>query len=361
MQKIASLHGSRNRGKYLLAVTHRGSSPLPSESSDTIAFKRLAVVGAWAPHRSEDAIVRAARRAGLVAKAFDVLHQTQRFKGLAKPFIERAIERFEPDFILCTRHAWLLGPDRLRRLLHGRRSAFWYFDTHEIPGVAALGRLCDVMYTTYANQRARYRALGVAEVKFLPQALDQDLERPAERILDADRCDVSFVGSGQYPYRWPLLEAIAGSFTLQIRGPGWENAPATLPVVGGAVYTTRLAEVIGAASVSLGANSVAEQEDEYASASDRMWKIMACGGAYLGPYIRGIEALAQDRVHCRWYRTTEECLTIARELLDDASERGAMAARGRIHAVTNHSYDARLPLLLRGEEQPLDTSAQQES
>ncbi|MEP6591155.1 MAG: glycosyltransferase [Gemmatimonadota bacterium] len=325
-------------------------SPLP--------YRRLAVLGAWAPHRSEDAIVRAARRLGLTAKPFDILRQHRRFGALALPFMERAVERFNPDFILCTRHAWRLGPNRLKRLFSGRASALWYFDAHEVPGVTELGRLCDAMYTTYAGQREQYRLGGVPVVRFLPQALDSDLERPAERVLPGDVCDVSFVGSGQYRYRWPLLERVAQRFALQIRGPGWEEAPMTLPVAGGAVYTTRLAEVIAGAAVSLGANSVPAQDHERASASDRMWKVMACGGAYLGPHVPGIEALAVDGVHCRWYRTTDECLAIIAELLADAPARRAMAARGHAHAVAHHSYDARLPLLLRGEEFPLESAAQ---
>ncbi|MEO5800898.1 MAG: glycosyltransferase [Gemmatimonadales bacterium] len=332
-------------------------SPEPSLAT-VIPWRRLAVVGAWAPHRSEDAIVRAARRLGLTARPFDVLRQNRRFGALGRAWMERAIGQFDPDFMLCTRHAWLLGPERIARLLNGRVSAFWYFDAHEVPGVAELGRLCGAMYTTYANQREHYRALGVKTVRFLPQALDADLEKPAEQLRDEDRCEVSFVGSGQYPYRWPLLEQVARHFALQIRGPEWEDAPATLPVVGGAVYTSRLAEVIGGAAVSLGANSVAAQDDEHASASDRMWKVMACGGAYVGPYVPGIESLARDREHCRWFRTDDECIAIIRELLDQPQERVAMAARGRAHALANHSYDARLPLLLTGREQPLESASQ---
>lgn len=321
-------------------------------------FQRLAVLGAWAPHRSEDAIVRAARRLGLAARPFDVLRQTRRFGRLGRSLVERAVKRFDPDFILCTRHAWLLGPERLARLLSGRASAFWYFDAHEVPGVVELARLCDAMYTTYANQREHYLAQGVAVVRFLPQALDADLEKPSARVLPADNCEVSFVGSGQYPYRWPLLERVAREFTLQIRGPGWEGAPHTLPVVGGAVYTSRLAEVIAGAAVSLGANSVPAQDSERASASDRMWKVMACGGAYVGPYVRDIEALAQDRVHCRWYRTADECVAVLGELLANPAERKAMAERGRAHALAHHSYDARLPVLLSGGEQSLDATSQ---
>ena len=62
------------------------------------------------------------------------------------PLLERRISAFEPDAVVLTRHAIRLGEDRLRRVLHGRYSAFWYFDLRipPLPEVVRLGRLADV-------------------------------------------------------------------------------------------------------------------------------------------------------------------------------------------------------------------------
>lgn len=321
-----------------------------------LSIHRLAIIGAWAPHRSEDAIVRAARRMGLAAICFDALRRVRQIGPLASPLIERAVNRFDPDFILCTRHAWLLGRPRLERLLRGRRSAFWFFDAVEHEGVVTLGQLCDTMYTSYANQRQLWQSRGVPEVRFLPQAIDPDIEKPASTLLAEDACDASFIGSGQYPHRWPLLAAVASVCDLKIWGPSWRSAPRDLPVVGGGLQVVgeRFAQVVGASAVSLGANAVPEQDHELASASDRMWKIFGCGGAYLGPWLPGIETMARDGEHCRWYRSTEECIAELRDLLARPEERSAMAARGRAHALAHHTYDARLRMLLAGQEMPLD-------
>lgn len=319
-------------------------------------MRRLAILGAWAPHRSEDAIARAARRLGIEARCFDVLRRTRQFGPLAPPVLACQIARFDPDFILCTRHAWRLGLPRLRTLLHGRRSALWYFDAIEHDGVVELGQTCGAMYTTYAAQRAFWRERGVPIVRFLPQALDSDLERPAAVLRDDDRCDASFIGSGQYPHRWPLLQAVAQAVQLKVWGPYWEGAPSDIPVAGGKIVGERFAQVVGASVVSLGANAVPAQDVEVASASDRMWKILACGGAYVGPHVPGIEALAADGVHCRWYRSTEECVAIVRELVEHPEQARAMAARGRAHALAHHTYDERLKLLLADQEMPLPTS-----
>jgi hypothetical protein len=313
-------------------------------------------VGAWAPHRSEDAIARAARRLGIEARCFDILRRTRQFGPVAPPVLAHQIACFDPDFILCTRHAWHLGLPRLRTLLRGRRSAFWFFDAIEHEGVVALGQACDAMYTTYAAQRPLWRERGVPVVRFLPQALDPDLERPAEVLRDDDRCDASFIGSGQYPHRWRLLQAVAHAVHLKVWGPYWAGAPSDIPVVGGKIVGERFAQVVGASIVSLGANAVPEQDVEVASASDRMWKILACGGAYVGPYVPGIESLAADGEHCRWYRRTDECVAIVRELVAHPERARAMAERGRAHALAHHTYDERLKLLLADQEMPLPTS-----
>ena len=321
--------------------------------STPIRFRRLAVLGAGAPHNDEVAYARAAQRLGVEARVFDVQHWHRRLGALAPPLLERRIERFEPDFILCTREARHLGAQRLARLFRNRATAMWHVDIAPQEGVLELARRCGTLYITYSGQRDSYRAAGVPIVRFLPQAMDPDRDIPAAETRDEYRCDVSFVGSGPYPYRWPLLDAIAAAFSLQIRGPGWRGVDAGLPIAGKAVHGADFARVVAGAAVSLGANSFAEQETQYASASNRMWKIFGCGGAYVGPHVPGIEHFARDREHCRWFCSIDECVEQIRQLIANPAERLAMAARAHAHALAHHTYDARMRLLLAGEEYPL--------
>jgi hypothetical protein len=320
-------------------------SPLP--------FQRLAVLGAGAPHSDEVAYARAAQRLGVASRVFDVLAWHRRLRGLAPPLLERQIERFDPDVILCTREARRLGPARIARLFRSRAAVMWHVDPVAQEGVLDLARQCGALYITYANQRDTYRAAGVPVVRFLPQAMDPDRDLPATTTRSRYRCDVCFTGSGPYPYRWPLLRAVAAAFSLQIRGPGWQGVASGLPVVGKSVHGADFAEVVAGASVSLGANAMAEQEQAFASASNRMWKVLGCGGAYVGPYVDGIEQFARDREHCRWFHSIDECVDQIRGLLADPDERRAMAARGHAHALAHHTYDHRMRMLLSGEEYPL--------
>lgn len=333
---------------------HRGKlSFLAVTPSDALPVRRLAVLGAGAPHSDETAYAQAAHRLGVESRVFDVLAWHRRLRGLAPPLLERQIDRFDPDFILCTREARRLGQERLARLFRNRTTAMWHVDIAPQSGVLDLARQCGTLYVTYSGQRDWYRQQGVPIVRFLPQAMDPDRDVPATNTHPEYRCDVSFVGSGPYPYRWPLLRAIAGAFSLQVRGPGWRGVDAGLPVAGKSVHGSDFARVVAGAAVSLGANSFAEQETQYASASNRMWKVFGCGGAYVGPYVPGIEQFARDGEHCRWFHSTDECVEQIRELLANPGERAAMAARAHRHALAHHTYDQRMRMLLSGEEYPL--------
>jgi spore maturation protein CgeB len=266
------------------------------------------------------------------------------------------VESFEPDFLILTRHAIELGEPLLRRLLHRRSAVFWYFDPHPKPKVVQLGLLVGRMYITYLGQIDQYRAAGVPEVEFLPQAVDPELDAPATSFPDQYACDTSFVGSGQYAYRYEVLRAVSSASRLQIRGPGWEHAPADLPVAGGPVYGRRLSQVIKGAAISLGASAHPEQDWDRASASNRMWKILGCGGFYLGPYIRGIEHFATDGVHCAWYGEAAHARELTRHYLGDPDARARIAQAGRVHALAHHTYAHRLRLLLAGLAYPLPSS-----
>lgn len=314
--------------------------------------QRIVVLGAGGARKTEDAIVRAAQSLGHQARLVNVVGWRRRLGPLALPLVERLVSSFEPDLVLTTRHAWLLGEARLRRIFRGRRSVFWYFDPEPYPGTLELGRLVDALYITYRGQLERYRAAGFPVVRFLPQGMDPDRDHPVPARPEF-RCDVSFVGSGPYPYRWEILRAVAKVAALQIRGPGWQDAPPDLPVAGGPVHGDTFAAVIASAKIALGADAMPAQSNDEASASNRMWKILGCGGYYLGPYVPGIEHFARDGEHCVWYRSHEEAITKIGAALGDPGARTRIASAGRAHALANHTYAHRLAILLRNEEYPL--------
>jgi len=311
---------------------------------------RVVVLGSGGRHKTEGSILRALRPLGHEGRLVDAVALVRYTGPLAGRLARCLTDAFQPHFLILTRHAIELGETSLKAIVRGRPAAFWYFDLLPKDSAVALGRLVGTMYVTYLGQVDRYRAAGIDAVRFLPQAVDPEWDAPAASAPDAYRCEVSFVGSGQSPYRYPVLRAVAAVSRLQIRGPGWSDGPADLPVAGGAVYGRELAQVIRGAAVSLGVSSHPQQDSDRASASNRMWKIFGCGGFYLGPYVRDIEHFAEDGSHCAWYRAADQAAELARHYLDRPEERERIARAGREHALRHHTYAHRVTLLLEGKQ-----------
>jgi spore maturation protein CgeB len=319
---------------------------------------RVVVLGAGGARKTETSIARAARELGHACRLVNVVTWTRYAGPFAPRAIRYAAESYDPDFVVLARHAILAGEAELKGLLRGRQAAFWYFDLPPKPQVLALARLVGSMYVTSPGQVERYRAAGVAEVRFLPQGVDPVRDRPARSAPPELDCDASFVGSGQYPHRYAVLRAVGAACRLQIRGPGWDGAPAELPVAGGPVHGRRLRQVIRGAAISLGANASAEQDDEPASASNRMWRILGCGGFYLGQHVPEIEQFAADGRHCAWYRSADQAAELAVHYLARPDERHRIADAGRAHALEHHTYARRVELLLAGRSYQLRPASQ---
>lgn len=313
---------------------------------------RILIVGANGPYRTEASLARAARALGHEALVLDALGWRRRLGALAGPVLGWQAHAFAPDYVLCTRHAISAGEGTLARLLRGRDSAFWYFDgdTPLPPRVSALARLVARTFATTGYQAEALAALGL-ESHFLPQGVDPELDAPATQSPPEFACDLSFVGSGQFARRHALLERLAARFAVQIRGTGWDQAPAGLPVIPGRVEGLRLAEVIRGATISLGIDGLeAQRRETRGGTSNRLWKVLGSGGLYLGEYLPGVEAFAQPGVHACWYRSPDDAVAQAEALLADGAARQRISAAGRTHALAHHTYRHRLERLLAGQD-----------
>jgi len=105
---------------------------------------------------------------------------------------------------------------------------------------------------------------------------------------------------------------------------------------------------VAGAAISLGANAVPEMAALTGSVSNRMWKVMGCGGFYLGEWSPGMDAFARGGEHCAWYQTADEAVALVRRYLGDPTARARIAEAGRRHALAHHTYAHRVRLLLEG-------------
>jgi Glycosyl transferases group 1 len=313
---------------------------------------RILILGAAGRHRSEAAIARAAESLGHEALVLDAIGWRRIPGRWSERLVRWQANRFSPDLVICTRHAIAAGEATLRALLRGRQSVFWYFDAlTPLPApVIQLAHLTQRSFATYGFQVEALRAAGVGDVKFLPQGFDPDLDGPAASAPERYRCDLSFVGSGQYPRRYETLRSFAAVGMLQIRGPNWEMAPLDLPVAGGPVHGRAFAEVVRGAGLSIGIHALDDQRQEHqGGTSNRLWKVLGAGGCFLGEYVDNIEEFARHGEHALWYRDPDQGTEIARAALADPAMRVRIAAAGHTHALAHHTYAHRLALLLAGQ------------
>ena len=177
--------------------------------------------------------------------------------------------------------------------------------------------------------------------------MDPGIDQPATEIPAPFRCDLSFLGSGQFPRRHAILSRFSHVGALQIRGPWWSGAPAALPVVGGSVRGAAVAQVVGGAGLSLGINALPPDPGERdGGTSNRLWRVLGAGGCFLGEQVPGVERFAVPGQHALWYTRVDEGVALARRYLADPGARQRIAEAGRAHALARHTYAHRLALLL---------------
>ncbi len=311
-----------------------------------IQGRRVLVVGRSGSHRTETAIVRALRSLGLRSWLLPI----DRWGRLPASALRLVVDTLAPDTIVLTRYATDLGPDRLAALKQRRVGIAWFFDAKlatDSP-ILSLVPYTDHLFVTSPSTIPSFRSAGFGSVAFLPQAMDPARDQPVTHAPDDYSCDVSFVGSGSYPHRWPLLERFAQELRLQIRGPGWQGAPASLPVAGGRVLGRSFAQVVRGAAVSLGMNALPLMDRDDIAMSNRIWKVLGCSGLFLGQWLPRAELLARHGEHCLWFRDADEAVTMAREMIGDPERRARIATAGRAHALAHHTYAHRVPYLLTG-------------
>lgn len=314
---------------------------------------RVLILGAGGRFRTEASIARALRSLGHTPRVVDVPAWRRHLRGLTGRALRWQVDQFDPDFILCTRHAAAAGPAVLEVILRRASSAFWYFDAlSPLPeDIVALARLSDRTFVTYRFQLEAFRAAGCREMRFLPQGVDPALDRPARRAPASFRCDLSFVGSGQYPRRHALLHSLAAAFRLQIRGPGWGAAPADLPIAGGNVRGRKFARVVRGATLSLGIDALDHQRDPRSGGtSNRLWRVLGAEGCFLGEHVPGLDDFARHGMEALWYRTTAEAIDLARMHLADPDRAAVIAKAGRAGALARHTYAHRVGPLLAGQD-----------
>jgi spore maturation protein CgeB len=322
----------------------------PSPSSRASTALRVLVAGRAGEFSTESSLARTASRLGHEARVLDVAGWSRRLGRLAAPVLRWQADRFAPDVVIFLRHGGRLDAATLAALARGRRAFTWYMDFHDQADakVVRAARVSERLFVTCPTMREVYARAGIGDVQWLPMALDPGIDFPEPSAPEEYDCDVGFIGSGQFPERNALLARVAAVARLQIRGAGWERG-AGLPVAGGTVRGQAFRHAVRGARISLGAFATRRQATVPACISNRVWKVLGCGGFFLGPASPAAGVLYEAGRHVALYRDEDDAVEQVRHWLARPDERAAIAAAGRAHALTRHTYERRLRAML-GEE-----------
>lgn len=199
----------------------------------------------------------------------------------------------------------------------------------------------DVIFSPRRANLDDFRLIGARRVEFLPFAYDSVLAHPVNVPFDFNRPDLLFVGGGD-PDRYALLRPVVDAgISLTICGNYWQQDRRLRKVCRGQVGTDELCLLTAAARVCLCLVRRANRDEHVM----RSYEIPAIGGCVLAEDTRDHRELYGDSA--AYFRTTDELIARARELIADDARRAKMAAMAHARVVGGaNTYADRLQSIL---------------
>lgn len=311
---------------------------------------RIAVIGRSRRRDVERWIHRALVRAGYVATLVDdrkALHVLGR--RAAGAWVRARVKAFRPDRLILAK-AIGVPVDALRELCAAIPSIMWYRDLRVPPDPAILERAAcvDTTFLTAGGHAPLFEAAGARRALFLPDGVDPSVDRPAAPLPEY-ACDVAFIGTAGDEHRVEFLRRIARRFRVRTWGRGWELSTAEVGWMGRPAYGDDIGRICASARIVLGLDrGFQAREKVWGYTSNRLWRIIAAGGFYLGPSAPGLREVVRDGEHCALYDDEEHALALIERYVADDAARESIRAAGRAFVLAHHTIDHRVHNLVTG-------------
>ena len=241
------------------------------------------------------------------------------------------VEHFLPEEALelqpGSHDLYLFIDDGLRYTIpyHLRPNAWWAIDTHlQYAYDLEKARQFDVVFTAQRDGAARMKRDGIPSVFWLPLAADPEVH--GKRTVEK-RYDVAFVGHSFPGRREAFLQAVREHFPNSFIG----TAP-----------HQKMAEIYSSAKIVF---NISLRDD----VNMRVFEGVCSGSLLVTDDLadNGLEELFRSGEHLITYRTPEEAVEKIRYYLDHPEERERIAAQGRKHLLSRHTYRHRMAALLQ--------------
>ncbi len=306
---------------------------------------RVLVLGAGGARRTEASIVRAVRSLDHHCRFIDVVGWCRRLGPLAPPLVRRLGEAFRPEAVILTRHSRRLGDRILAGITQGRGRGSLVFRPQRATaagsGQARQHRGTHLRHVSLPDGRL---SAGRRAPSPLPPTRPRSVSRPSRvRLPPSDSTATSRSSDrDSIPTATSCCAAWPRSAGCRCGVPvGMERRP-TFPwrVVR---YSARRSPGSSTVRPSRSAPTrPARRTPRLPALPIGLWKVLGCGGFFLGPWQSGLEHFARDGRHCVWYRSPDDAVDLARHYLADATRRQEIAAAGREYALSRHTYAHRV-------------------
>lgn len=318
---------------------------------------RILIIGRARPYSNETGIYRElVRRGHRVALVDDRRLRQVVGRRLTNAWLRKRAQTFRPEYLILQK-ALDVDLDFLAEWCARIPSVMWFRDLVIPPTKEILerARLVNTVFLTAGGQAPEWEALGVRRALFLPDAADPDYDRP----VPPDRrfaCDVAFMGLGynlsrgatQHVYgdRARVLLRIAERHHVRVWGRRWEPWRKELNWAGREARGKDFGRVCSSAKVVLG---IQPRNVVWGYQSNRMVRVLARGGFFMGHAGPGLRELFRNGEHCAWYDDEEHLLEQLAYYLARPEERERIARAGREFVLRYHTYAQRVDNLLTGQ------------
>jgi hypothetical protein len=313
---------------------------------------------------AESGLRSAMKRMGHQVLLLDDRKLRQRLgRSLANRWLLRRAKAFRAERVIFFKNHDL-DLDVMREIASGSDSVMWYRDLNVPPDPAILlrARQVDTTFVTAGGQAELWQSQGVKRALWLPNAADRDTDMPVPAD-PAFACDIAFMGRGISPgndlSRAELLVRLSKRFRVRVWGQQWEQWAQALNWDGSAAYGAGFARVCASAKIVIDIQPALWARSAYDElySSNRMVKVMSCGGFSLSQGAPGIRKLFRDGEHCAWFATDDEAIAQIEKYLEDDNLRNRVREAGRDFVHAHHMLDNRVHNLLTSEpyQNPLET------
>jgi hypothetical protein len=202
-------------------------------------------------------------------------------------------------------------------------------------GICDIAPEFDLSWTSAPSTCSWYLAVGAKPV-FLPEGYS---ERLLPRLPRNEKVDVVFLGA-RYGARPDYIMALRrAGLTVQTAGPGWaESVP---------VPMNAMAEFFCSGKVCLGIGGVG-YSDQLTTLKGRDFEVPGSGGTYLTTFNPDLVNFFDVGTEIVCYRTVDEMVELARQLVRDEARRVTVGNRAAVRATFQHRWVHRFADILNG-------------